>query len=139
MDYKVGDKFWYIPGYRSDYAITILCTITEVDDEFRKQHKDSCLLYWLYEPVGHAVTEDELYANKQDAVDELFRRAKDVMKYEAAENLCLEGDLHKFREAKKKFIMSTWEVDNPQWIEEYPDKIKGVEWLNLQILGFADA
>ena len=38
--------------------------------------------------------------------------------------------LNEFREARKKFIASTWNENHPGF-PEYPDKIEGKDWFNF--------
>jgi len=61
--YKVGDKVWWFNG-----RLIVKCTITEVDDQYRKSHPSGTIFYGLDEPVGHLVANDELYDTLEEAI-----------------------------------------------------------------------
>jgi hypothetical protein len=128
MDYKVGDKVWYIPGFRLDGLLAIQCTITEVDDTFRQREAQAYLFYWIDEPVGHSLDEDNFFQTKEDAARELLSRREQLLKYYERENVVENAQLEKYRAKMIQFIMSTWPPGEKTWPETYPDK----EWFNLE-------
>jgi hypothetical protein len=136
-DYKVDDTVWFIPD---GYLIAIECKIIEVDDELRKHAPESYLFYDLDEPVGHCVTNDELYITKELVLEELKFR------YEEALNEIFENDkdklvitLNEYRTRRINFIVNTWEdcVDHEKsfikksWYLKLPSKEYGKEWFNI--------
>ena len=110
---NVGDKRWYVFGYERPLAIRV--TITLIDEY------DFC---WIDEPLGHSVSEDEFYTC-EEAICELNER-----KIESEiEEL---GTLDEFRESSAEFILSTWKdpITIEEFLKEYPEKIKDVDWFN---------
>jgi hypothetical protein len=101
--YKTGDKMWYIPGYRENQLIAILCTIKEVD----AISTDEYALYWLDEPIGHAVFGDELL-HRDEAVEEILSRYKDEIEDEPDQALILaSATLTEFRQESQNCFCYT--------------------------------
>jgi hypothetical protein len=135
-EYKVGDKVWWIPGYRDERLIMIASTVTEVDDTFRRAHPDAYLFYWIDEPTGHSLDGDEVFDTREEAEEELINRA--YSSSEIGDELILDTTLEQFREIAKHFIMMTWVRAGimQEWTVKYPEKTPGTEWLNLNHLNF---
>src|SRR5258708_1945646 len=128
MDLELNKEYWYIPGFRGDSLIAIKVKIIEIDDQFRKQHPESYLFYWVDEPVGHAVSDDELIS-RREAEDELMSRFEGNSEDEIA-------DLTAWRTRSLSFIRGThvrnaMNVDNFPRAESYPAKQQGVDWFNI--------
>ena len=133
MDYKIGDEVWYSPP---NSFLAIRCEITEIDDYFRKQHPEAYLCYWIDEPVGNGLSDDEFFTSKEE-IEEYFREEYplDLL----SKNLKLDEQLLDFRKRRATFIVSTWniksEVERANKIEEilnfYPNKKHGDHWFNI--------
>lgn len=98
--FKVGDRKFYIPGYRLHGLICILCTITEVDDRGG---------YWLDEPIGHVVHETELLY-QDEATVELLARYQDELEddYQLGDDTASpDVTLGQFRSEAINFINAT--------------------------------
>jgi len=109
MSIKIGDKRWYVYGYES--PLTIKVNIDFIDEDG---------FLWLDEPLGHAVSEDELYENLDDAMAEMETRMDKFT-------------LEDFRLNNAEFILSTRKDDNrtaEEFLKDYPKKEKGVDWFN---------
>ena len=109
MSIKIGDKRWYVYGYES--PLTIKVNIDFFDEDG---------FLWLDEPLGHAVSEDELYENLDDAMAEMETRMDKFT-------------LEDFRLNNAEFILSTRKDDNrtaEEFLKDYPKKEKGVDWFN---------
>lgn len=130
MEYKKGDKVWFIPN---SAEIAILCTIDEVDDEFRKIHPDSYLFYWIDEPVGHALAEDEMIAANEVSIEEVKEILEDCKEQDKEQNSKKYNTLEEYRERTISFIKGTWERNGcgDKWIDTvYLDKEYKKEWIN---------
>ena len=135
-EYKKGDVVWYVASYNPPLAIK--CKIDQVEDQFRKKHPDAYLFYWLDEPVGHAVSSDELYDTREQAESEFNSRVAELK--QACEEEGLEYDhepltLEKYRQLTIEFIKKTWEDAGHKFPEDktllYPDKEEGTEWFSI--------
>jgi hypothetical protein len=138
-EFQAGDVVWIVPR---DANLIIRCTITEVDDYFRKLEPQAYLFYWIDEPIGHSLAEDELFSTEKEAITELLGEEKEVeleMIAELETELGVSGlevDLMKWRQRRMKFIISTWE-DAPQTedflreqLKQFPNKVQGQDWFN---------
>jgi hypothetical protein len=136
MDYKVNDKVWFIPV---GCFIAIKCTIAEIDDEFRKKEPQAYLFYWLDEPVGHGVSNYELYKTKKLALEELKQGYKEALD-EGRDNLLV--TLEEYRKHRINFIVNTWQdcSENEKiyyknaWNLRLPIKEQRKEWFNIENL-----
>lgn len=111
--YNVGDTVWYLDcGYR----IFIKCKIVDIDEpitvEPNKENFETSF-YWLDEPIGHAVTDDELlsYVDHKTPIS-----------------------LEEFRQKRISFIESTWRrcgIADKILMSEYPDKQRNVDYFSF--------
>lgn len=101
MDFKVGDIVWYVPR---GYPIAIECTITEVDDEFRKQDPKAYLFYWIDEVVGNALADDEFCLTKEEALEFIKKEYPDLQPI----------TLEDYRKKRATFIVSTHGVSEKE-------------------------
>lgn len=132
-EYKIGDKVWWSNGHQ-----IVRCTITGLDDQWRKKHPDGILFYEIDEPVGHSLDIDSFY-------DTLEEWAGDPADFEEAE---LEPEkfssLDAMRRDMVRFILSTrlegadytksekisdGEVEKALSEWGYPQKKHGEGWL----------
>lgn len=121
---SVGDVVWYVPR---GIALAIRCRIVEVDDWARRQHPQGTLFYWIDEPVGHGLCDDEVFSTKEDALE--FLKAEHGDKPPST--------LAAYREQAVKFIVSTHDLPENdvndavnRLLQSYPIKDAG-EWLTL--------
>jgi hypothetical protein len=138
-EYKVGDKIWFIPGYRGQYLLAIQCTITEVDDHFRKQEPQAHLFYDIDEPCGHFLAADEIidsYEEAQEILKEFF-----LEEYENNSDANPNLQLSAYREKAINFILGTQRLNlldhensKKEWLDSLPDKEYGVEWFNYSFV-----
>jgi len=134
--YKVGDKVWWFNG-----RLLVKCTITEVDDQYRKQHPSGTIFYDLDEPVGHSVANDELYDTLEEAVADYGDDIVDVMDVEGVGERVV--TLEQCRINKVRFTLATHLLgadygDRSKITDEmvqkalkewgYPPKKRGEEW-----------
>lgn len=103
-EFKVGDKKFYIPGYRAHQLICILCTIVEVEEA-----GDAGAYYWLDEPIGHSVHEEELLYQDEAAIELMCRYQDELMgDYDPKDNVLIpSATLEDFRKESIRFINST--------------------------------
>lgn len=129
--YKIGDKFWWIPGYSGNHLIAIQVTITEIDDYFYKKDPNSYIFYWIDEPSGHSLDSDELFKTKEEAEKELLIRYHSELQNDEPRDVNIEATLKDYREAAAKFIISTHseEIDLEKFLSNYPEK---TEWFNVK-------
>jgi hypothetical protein len=117
--YGVGDKVWYIPYPK--YAFAVLCTITEVDND--------CGTYWVDEPIGHGLQDDELTPHLDIVICDLID-----MVYEGLdENMTLDA----FRDNQMNFIKKTWGNELHPGFSKYPYKScneDAPQWLNAEYI-----
>lgn len=134
---KVGDKRWYIPGYRGPGLIAILCTIKEVDTTYRDQHFDGVIFYWLDEPIGHAVTEDALLRG-DPAMEVLMNRYDEAQKEAEEYGDSEEGNttLVEFRDEGEYTIQRSWTLngDTHPGFEAREEKEPWKGWINPQMI-----
>lgn len=142
MDFKIGDKIWFIPGYRGHHLIAIHCTITEIDDEFRKLDPKAYLFYWIDEPVGHALGNDEMYLTRKEAISRLRKRADDLIADGDIEELELNANLDTYRVTSIDSIIGTWKLSNTDAAKKHAEiasslkeKEQPTEWFNLYDIG----
>lgn len=137
MIYNQGDKVWIIPGFSGDALLTIECTITEIDDHFRKIYPEACLFYWVDEPTGHSLGTDDFYT-REEAIIELQERYKLAKAYNMGAKDT--ADLIDNRRRTLRFIINTHR-DIPKHevnllaekeLKKYPEKKYGEQWLNVK-------
>jgi hypothetical protein len=122
--YNKGDKVWWnVPNSN----LVILCTIEEV----QKEANWTETFYWLDEPVGHAVHEDEL------APESFYQATADVTSEVASveENSfdTSYSSLDEWREKNIAFINSTHSKSGlglPDWKHLKP-KVQDTDWFLL--------
>lgn len=135
-DLKVGDKRWYVPGYSAESLIAIRCTITEVDTTFRDKHPDGVIFYWLDEPVGHAVTEDDLLLG-DPALETLMARYQEAQE-DSEEDEEEPGDatLQEFRDVGEYVIQRSWTYsgEHHPGFKPWPEKEPGKDWVNPKMI-----
>jgi len=135
-DLKLGDRLWYVSGYSGEHLIAIECTITEVDDHFRKAHSDAYLFYWVDEPVGHALSYDEIFLTKEEALAELLDRYYEALKdpdFDDDGPPLTDAQLVNYRKGVEHFIKATWKMNDGSHpgFNPWPEKKLGVEWFNI--------
>ena len=121
---NVGDKAWYVAGYSGEYLIAIHVELQEQDMDGSG--------WWVDEPVGHSLPEEELYVNRQDAETELRRRISQIEKLDGESEEV--PSLEDWREDKKSFIRQGWAEDGgdpKDQLPEYSDKVEGVDWFSI--------
>lgn len=126
--FKVGDKKFYIPGYRGHHLICILCTIVEVEDI-----PDG--LYWLDEPIGRGVDEDDLLF-QDEAVEELMARYAEETD-DGDWKLSPNAQLADFRKESINYIASLWKSAGREGGPKFKfkeEKKPWNEWFNPQMV-----
>lgn len=123
-DLKVGDVVWYRP---EGYALVICCVIVEVDDWAKKQHHGGYTFYWVDEPVGFSLYEEDFFLKREDALKYLKINCGHL------ESLTLE----EYRRKKAKILVDTSNMSKEEidaaietFIGLYPAKD---EWFNLDL------
>jgi hypothetical protein len=140
-EYKVGDVVWIVV-HGGNGSIAVKCKVTYVDDQFRKTHGPTGVLFYdLDEPVGHSLGAEQLADSRED-VEEVLR--------ENAQEALMSGNdmfqpnltLEQYRLDTMGFIVSTWgdeskgkeqEIITAQ-LKEYPPKEHLVDWFNCSDL-----
>jgi len=129
---QVGQEVWYIP---QGSLIAIRCKITEIDTQWRERHPEGVLFYWIDEPVGHGLNDDELIETEELAKEILQEEAAGCPHIELQRN----DSLDNFRQRVAKFIVWTWKLnpeENQRQVQEllatYPEKQQGVDWFNVK-------
>ena len=117
--YNIGSKVWHIPS-----RIAIQCTVEEVSDF------EDCPCYWLDEPIGHSVPENELFDSLEDATEGLRAYMKDceskvltLDEYRKTATEFLSGS-HGKRKAEAKAAIEA----------DLKPKAQGTEWINVEQL-----
>lgn len=150
---RLGQEVWHIPGFRWNSLIAVRCEIVRVDDKFRRQHPSGFLFYDIDEPVGHSFGADELYINKEEALevlDQIFLDEIDCVR-ESNKDKTLDNnyfvdiiiqeykvfvpDLIRRRKEICDFIAKTHMVEGvpcdcgcQNLINTYKPKVLGVDW-----------
>jgi hypothetical protein len=112
-------KCWYIPGYAHPYLLAIKVKIEEQDGNS----------FWLDEPIGHGVLQEELLT-KEGARKELAKRKSEPSDF--TDRRCKNSTLHDWRIHAAKFILSTRKLHGDkrtvkEFLADFPDE-KKVEW-----------
>lgn len=92
-EYNVGDKVWI-----NYMGLIVQCTITFVEDCFRKKHPEAYLFYGVDEPIGHDLGADELFDSPEAVI-----KAKGCI----SDGPFIKPTLDSHREASMRFILST--------------------------------
>ncbi len=144
-EFDAGEEVWIIFG-----TVVVRCKITEVDDYFRKQHPNAYIFYDLNEPIGHSLSEDELFETKEEALEVLREMLESWKKNEHdvdeetcrfVENRFYTDTLENLRRKNTEFIGATHEGNKPtetntpfvqkfadDLLKNYPEKIEGKDW-----------
>jgi len=97
---EVGEQVWIVYG-----RLVVKCTILVVDDYFRTTGDPGCehayLFYDVDEPIGHSLTESELFVDILQAAESLKRRFDGELDDPEL------TDLDKMREMYLRFISGT--------------------------------
>lgn len=149
-EFDVGEEVWIIFG-----TVVVKCKITEVDNQFRKQHPSAYLFYDVDEPIGHSLSEDEFAETSDEALKALYERLEgwknnDHPSYsEAARKRVIDGfynnTLDDIRRKTAEFIGATHEGNKPtetktpfvqkfadKLLKKYPEKIEGKDWFRCK-------
>jgi len=113
--YKVGDQRYYVPGVKGSDLIVIRCTVKVVDDDG---------WYWLDEPIGHSVHEEEMLC-RDDAIIEMMSR------FGIRQDDGGRAQLSAFRQKAENSITSS---QTHPGFPLRPDKEPWVEWVNPQMI-----
>ncbi len=124
---KVGDRVWIIPGNKHPALLAIRCTITEIQQE----RPDDIPFFWIDQPIGHSLGEEELILTRSNAkkfLGEMIRSERKMKREFTA------SDLNTCRKRFKSFIKKTWERAGIKHtgFPRYKRKKKGVEWFTLR-------
>ena len=134
-EYKVGDRVWWWNAH-----VFVRCTVTRVDDQWRKKDKDGTLFYEIDEPTGHSLGADELSLTLEEAVG-------DASQWEEGIGQTPLGTLEEIRKKRVRFILSTHlegayyakpgnvpdaEVEKALLEWKYPPKKQGEDWLTFE-------
>ena len=133
---KTGDKVWFIPGYSGNHLLVVECEIIEIDDDFYKKDPNAYIFYWLDEPIGHSVDEEELFSSLEDAKNYLLE-----IEHELTDPL-LNANLNDYRKDRIHFVVSTWEdlsleeqaEEREYWLNRLTYKQHLTQWFNLKDL-----
>lgn len=133
--HKVNDKVWYIAR---GYLLIIECKIVEVDMQWRNKHPEGIIFYWLDEPIGHEVDDEEIY----DTLEEAKFNLKELYEFHL-ENLDelpnVDEQLDSYRKRKINWIADTWEhlseaqkeEEKEKWYKDLETKKYGEQWSNI--------
>jgi hypothetical protein len=134
--YQVGDTVWYIPGHSNPLLLAIRCRVVEVNDQFHQQDSSTPIYYWLDEPVGHAVSADQLFDTREQAGREMARRLAGAIEsfglafIESLDDL--PSDLAGYRHyAVYSSKMSRRQQGLPPLVFDLAEKAKGQDWFTL--------
>lgn len=131
--YKVGDKVWWLSHGGGIYFVVHVVI------------KEITYGYWIDEPIGHAVYEDELYDNLEDALLFLKEKCFDHLQYESIPGCDLAIDLNDFRERSIRAIVGSYKAndENHDSVAHekdlrsmYCEKIKGKDWFSADDVGY---
>ena len=120
---SAGDKAWFVAGYSGEYLIAIHVQLQEQDANGSG--------WWVDEPVGHSLIEENLYDTRQEAETELRRRLGQITKLDPEDEVVPTLDL--WRQDKISFMRQSWAEEGGEAhidIPKYPNKVEGVDWFN---------
>jgi hypothetical protein len=141
---KVGDEVWMVRNW-----VGVKSRITQVDDGLFEEYGESAsIFYWVDEPVGHSLADDEYYLSREEAEKALLDILKDVIHSNETEEhpdyiqeIPYDATLDEARQRTIDFIVSTWDLSPEQveeekarWRLELPKKEHGTDWFNLNDL-----
>lgn len=130
--WKPGDEAWYVPGYGS-WLIAIRVRVTDVEWPGGPEEEGGVPFYWVDEPVGYALGDDELFATEREAREALLEMAHD---HDAKPDGRPEDQtLWEWRRRRMEFIASTWEGKHPGFDGLFRDKVLGKDWFSLDSIG----
>lgn len=121
MKYKVGDYVWIVV-----HRFAIRCRIDDV--QYTDELSGEIPSYWIDEPIGHGMDEDELFDSKKEAID----YAKQLILPKGT------NDLIRWRFDSYAWISSTHgTIPTEEEIKKtiscyYPAKFHGKEWIVLK-------
>jgi len=147
-EFDAGEEVWIVFG-----TVVVRCKITEVDDQFRRVHPAGNLFYDVGEPIGHSLSEDELYLTKEEALEALEEEYDSWVnnEHDCDKKTCeiviaryLNDTLQDLRRKQAEFIGATHEGNNPKetktpfvqsfaddLLKRYPEKIEGKDWFRV--------
>ena len=124
-------SYWYVPGHSCNIQIAI--KVYKVEQSSNKIPLGGYVFWWMSEPIGHSITDNDLMTKVQ-ARRELAARKKEAWeskisfkKYPKLDNL------HDWRVNQARFIMSTHPKEDrmpvKKFLSEYPPE-EETEWFN---------
>jgi len=131
--YKVGDKVWWV-SHGGGIFFIVRVVIQEVDYG-----------YWVDEPIGHALQEEELWENIADALYNFRAKCFDSIQYERIGGCPLECDLNSFRERSIRCIVKSYKNNDEKHDEVahekdlrsmYKEKVRGKDWFSVEDVGY---
>lgn len=122
---KIGDRKYYIPGYRGDGLLAILVTIRDIDGDG---------YFWVDEPVGHSIEADMLMYQDEAAM-ELLDRYEDEKEVEGYDVAC-DAQLSAYRAQQITYINESRKGAEcePADFSFLKDKKPWEEWFNPQMI-----
>ena len=123
-------SYWFIPGY--GHPALLVIKITKVEESENNKIKGNTKFHWISEPIGHALTDDELMT-KTEAKRELKLRKEALKKPDSIKVGKQKSTLHNWRIGQANFIISTYPKDHKitvkEFLKQFPAE-KDVEWFS---------
>jgi hypothetical protein len=117
--------YWYIPG--NGYPALLAIRVYKAEKSCHDTGPGGYVFWWMSEPIGHAVTDDDLMTKAQAKLElaELKKIAhKDCKKI---------STLHDWRVKQAKFIISTHPKEDrmsvKEFLKQFPSE-KETEWFS---------
>lgn len=152
-EFDEGDIVWIIYP-----RIAVRCKVTRVDRSYRKRHPDGTLFYDVDEPIGHSITEGEMFVSREEAYEALQDLyggtvatllnkecgIADVLTHSAI--TAFDADLVSSRLTTLRFVRGSHhghgvyggedipleaEAEAREMLAFYPPKEEGVDWFRL--------